>query len=85
MVDNSQFGTIRAHQENHYPGRISGTQLQNPDFATIARGYGAHGARLERNEDIKRVVTEAVRAVTEQRVPALVHVIVDRAKLSPGM
>ncbi|MDV5999844.1 acetolactate synthase [Kocuria rhizophila] len=85
VVDNSQFGTIRAHQENHYPGRISGTQLQNPDFATIARGYGAHGARLERNEDIERVVTEAVRAVTEQRVPALVHVIVDRAKLSPGM
>ncbi|RKQ33685.1 thiamine pyrophosphate-dependent enzyme [Kocuria tytonis] len=85
IVDNSQFGTIRGHQERHYPGRVSGTQLQNPDFATVAQGYGAFGARLDSNEDIERVLAEAVKAVTEDRIPAVVHVIADRAKLLPGM
>lgn len=85
VVDNGQYGTIRAHQENHYPGRVSGTQLSNPDFATVARGYGAFGARLERNEDIESVLAEAVRAVTEDRIPAVVHVVADPAKLLPGM
>ena len=59
--------------------------LQNPDFATVARGYGAFGARLERNEDIEGVIADAVRAVTEDRVPAVVHVLADPAKLLPGM
>ena len=84
VMDNSQYSTIRAHQEAHYPGRVSGTQLQNPDFATVARGYGAYGARLESNEDIEHVLEEAVAAVTEQKVPAVVHVVVDRSKMLPG-
>ena len=85
VMDNSQFATIRAHQEAHYPGRVSGTQLVNPDFATVAKGFGAYGARLEDNADIERVISEAVQAVTEQKIPAVIHVIADRAKLLPGM
>ena len=72
-------------RDSHYPGRVSGTQLENPDFATLARGYGAFGARLERNEDIEGVIADAVRAVTEDRIPAVVHVVADPAKLLPGM
>jgi len=34
---------IRVHQERHFPGRVSGTQLVNPDLAALARAYGAHG------------------------------------------
>ena len=85
VVDNSQFATIRSHQETHYPGRVSGTQLVNPDFAAVARGFGAHGARLDANEDIERVVAEAVAAVTRGGIPAVVHVIADRSKALPGM
>ena len=39
----------------------------------------------ERNEDIEGVVADAVRAVTEDRIPAVVHVVADPAKLLPGM
>lgn len=85
VMDNSQFATIRSHQEAHYPGRVSGTQLANPDFATVARGFGAYGARLDDNADIERVVAEAVDAVTRQGIPAVVHVIADRSKVLPGM
>ncbi|SMX70876.1 thiamine pyrophosphate-dependent enzyme [Brevibacterium linens] len=33
VVDNGVYGTIVSHQENHYPGRPSGTRMVNPDFA----------------------------------------------------
>ncbi len=31
------------HQERHYPARVVGTDLVNPDFAAYARAFGAHG------------------------------------------
>jgi acetolactate synthase-1/2/3 large subunit len=43
VFNNGILGTIRMHQENHYPGRISATDLVNPDFAAYAKAFGAHG------------------------------------------
>ena len=43
VIDNGMYGTIRMHQERNYPGHVSGTELVNPDFAQLARAYGAHG------------------------------------------
>ncbi len=40
VVDNGSYGTIRMHQEREYPGRVSGSELFNPDFAQLARAYG---------------------------------------------
>ena len=51
VVNNSHFGTIRMHQERHYPNRVHGTGLTNPDFAAFARSFGAHGETVERTED----------------------------------
>ena len=46
VVDNGSYGTIRMHQEREYPGRVSGSELFNPDFAALARGLRlARGAR----------------------------------------
>lgn len=42
VVNNGMYGTIRMHQERHFPGRVAGTDLQNPDFVTMAKSYGAH-------------------------------------------
>ncbi|APX21641.1 MAG: thiamine pyrophosphate-binding protein [Rhodobacteraceae bacterium] len=47
VVNNGTYGTIRAHQEREFPTRVSGTDLVNPDFATLAQGYGLHGERVE--------------------------------------
>ncbi|MBV9931083.1 MAG: thiamine pyrophosphate-binding protein [Alphaproteobacteria bacterium] len=41
VIDNGSYGTIRMHQERDYPARVSGTDLTNPDFAALARAYGA--------------------------------------------
>jgi acetolactate synthase-1/2/3 large subunit len=32
ILNNGIYGTIRAHQERHYPARVSGPSLANPDF-----------------------------------------------------
>lgn len=43
VVNNGMYGTIRMHQERAYPEHVSGTELRNPDFAALARAYGAEG------------------------------------------
>jgi acetolactate synthase-1/2/3 large subunit len=73
VVNNSQFGTIRMHQERHYPNRVHGTGLTNPDFAAFARSFGAHGETVERTEDflpaLKRAMGAKSAALIEIRLP----------------
>jgi len=83
VMDNGQYGTIRAHQEAHYPGRVSGTQLQNPDFAALAASFGAHGEAVHTNRQIEPALERALSAVQDRRVPALLHVLVDPLVLTP--
>jgi acetolactate synthase I/II/III large subunit len=73
------YGTIRMHQERRFPGRVSGTDLENPDFAALARAFGAHGERVERSEDVPAAFERALAA----RVPAVLHLPVDAEALTP--
>ncbi|HVH21533.1 MAG TPA: thiamine pyrophosphate-dependent enzyme, partial [Pseudonocardia sp.] len=72
-----------AHQEGSYPGRVSGTQLVNPDFAAIGVAMGAYAARIEHAEQIADAVRGALHAVQDEHRPALLHVVVDPAVLLP--
>jgi len=73
VVNNSHFGTIRMHQERHYPHRVHGTGLTNPDFAAFARSFGAHGETIERTGDflpaLQRALESQLPAVIEIRMP----------------
>lgn len=51
VLNNGTYGTIRMHQEKHFPHRISGTDLVNPDFSALAKVYGMLGEKVERTED----------------------------------
>ncbi len=53
LLDNAMYGTIRMHQEKHYPGRISATQLKNPDFRGYAEVFGGHGERVTSDRRIR--------------------------------
>jgi acetolactate synthase-1/2/3 large subunit len=68
------------HQEKHYPGRVSGTALFNPDYAALARAYGGHGEVVERTEDF----AEAFARATASGLPALIELRLDPRALSPG-
>ena len=73
VVNNSHFGTIRMHQERHYPDRVHGTGLTNPDFAAFARSFGAHGETVESTGDflpaLGRSLAAKRAAVIEIRIP----------------
>ena len=69
IVDNGMYGTIRMHQEKHYPGRISATQLKNPDFSAYARAFGGHGERVEKTEEFGPAFERAVAS----GLPAIIH------------
>ncbi|WP_417249177.1 thiamine pyrophosphate-binding protein [Celeribacter sp.] len=79
ISDNGMYGTIRMHQQRHYPNRPSGTQLQNPDFAALARAYDAFGTTVEKTEDFAPALAEA-RASGR---PAILHLKIDPAALGP--
>jgi len=64
VVNNGMYGTIRMHQERDYPGRVSGTELKNPDFAALARAYGLHGEIVEKTADFAPAFERAWQAKT---------------------
>jgi acetolactate synthase-1/2/3 large subunit len=73
VVNNGMYGTIRMHQEREYPGRISGTELKNPDFAAYARAFGGHGELVETTEQFAPAF-ERARASGK---PALIELKID--------
>jgi acetolactate synthase I/II/III large subunit len=64
VMNNGMYGTIRMHQEREYPGRVSGTELKNPDFAALARAYGLHGETVEKTADFEPAFERAWKAKT---------------------
>jgi acetolactate synthase-1/2/3 large subunit len=64
VMNNGMYGTIRMHQERDYPGRVSGTELKNPDFAALARAYGLHGEIVGKTADFEPAFERAMKAKT---------------------
>ncbi len=79
VLNNGIYGTIRAHQERHYPERVSGTSMVNPDFAALARAYGFHGERVERTEDFADAFDRALASDSG----ALLDLVISPEALTP--
>lgn len=77
VMDNGQFGTIRDHQEKYFPGRVVGTQLENPNFATYAQAFFSHGELVTDDAQVCGAVERALEAVTLRGQSAVIHVVVD--------
>lgn len=81
VANNGRYGTIRMHQEKTYPGRVSGTDLMNPDFAALARAYGGHGELVTSSTDFAQAFARARAA----KLPAIIELRLDPEALSTGM
>ena len=79
VFDNASYGTIRMHQERDYPGRVSATDLVNPDFAAYARAFGGFGATVEKTEQF----ADAFHAAEASGLPSIIHVKFDADGISP--
>jgi acetolactate synthase I/II/III large subunit len=80
VIDNGMYGTIRMHQERDYPGRISATDLQNPDFADYARTFGGHGERVEKTKEFAPAFERALASGK----PAIIHCFLDPQAITPS-
>ncbi|MFL5414880.1 MAG: thiamine pyrophosphate-dependent enzyme, partial [Myxococcales bacterium] len=80
VVNNSQYGTIRMHQERHYPGRVHGTALVNPDFAAYARAFGAHGELVQATAEFAPAFDRALAAGG----PALIEIRIPEDAITPS-
>ncbi len=78
ISDNGIYGTIRSHQERHFPGRVSGTTMKSPDFAAWARSFGAEAFTLQLGDDVETVVA----AFLASQGAAVLHVKSSKVALS---
>ncbi|WP_377289806.1 thiamine pyrophosphate-binding protein [Rhizobium sp. SG2393] len=79
VVNNGIYGTIRMHQEREYPGRVSATDLTNPDFAALARAYGGHGETVEATDQF----ADAFLRARASGKPAIIEVKLDPEAITP--
>lgn len=79
IINNGTYGTIRMHQERHYPERVSGTKLVNPDFVKLANSYGFFGERVERTEDFGAAFDRAL----ESKTGAVLDLVVSTEAITP--
>lgn len=84
VFNNGMYGTIRMHQEKTFPQRVSGTVLQNPDFAALARAFGAHGETVEHTADFAPALQRAIEHTRTQQLPALIELRYDGNLITPG-
>ncbi len=73
VVDNGSYGTIRMHQEREYPGRVSGSDLFNPDFAALARAYGWQSDTVRSTSEFEPAFAQALASGQ----PTLLHLKLD--------
>lgn len=79
IFNNGMLGTIRMHQENKYPGRVSATDLVNPDFAAYARAFGAHGETVKTTAEFAPAMERALAS----GLPAIIEIAVDPQAITP--
>jgi acetolactate synthase I/II/III large subunit len=58
VFDNGLYGTIRARQEQAFPGRAFGTSTGRVDFAAAAAAHGWRGWTVEKDADVEPVLAE---------------------------
>ena len=80
VVNNAMYGTIRMHQERHYPNRVSGTDLVNPDFVAYAKSFGLAAEAVTTTDEFGPAFERALALGG----PALIEVQVDPDDILPA-
>lgn len=84
VINNGIYGTIRMHQERSYPGRVSGTDMTNPDFAALARAYGAFGETVAETAAFAPALDRAFGHLDAGAGPAVLDIRLDPEAITPA-
>lgn len=80
VINNNMYGTIRMHQERDYPARVSATDLQNPDFAALARAYGGYGETVKNTGEFAAAFERA----KASKLPSILELQLDPEAITPA-
>lgn len=58
VMNNTFLGMVRQWQQMFFNKRYSFTELKNPDFVTIAKGYKIKGRMVSKRDDLDEAITE---------------------------
>lgn len=78
VYNNQMYGTIRMHQEVHYPEKVIGTDLGMVSFKDMAASVGADGYVA----DTPETFSEALEKSLEKNHPAVIEVLTDKEQIS---
>ena len=56
ILNNDFLGMVRQWQQLFFDKRYASTEMTNPDFVTIAKGYHIDAARVDKREDLDQAV-----------------------------
>ena len=81
ILNNGSYGTIRMHQERHYPERVSGTDLENPDFVVLAKAYGFYAEKVSHTSEFAGAFSRALASGTG----AVIELMISTEAITPHL
>src|SRR5690625_2807632 len=78
VFNNQMYGTIRMHQEKHYPHRVVGTDLGDVRFSDLANSLGAIGYHVNDISEFELALIEAMK----NEKPSVIEVMTDPEQIS---
>ncbi|THF67272.1 sulfoacetaldehyde acetyltransferase [Pseudothauera nasutitermitis] len=79
VFDNAQWGAEKRNQIDYFDSRFLGTELQNPNFAEVARAMGANGYTVEHEDQ----VGDALRLAISSNRPTVINLRLTQALGDP--
>ena len=73
VFNDGVYGATHRMQKHRYDNRIIGTELSNPDFASLAESFGAVGIKLSGPTELKA----ALRSALAQDGPVVIEVPIE--------
>ena len=74
VLNNNFLGMVRQWQQLFFDKRYASTELINPDFVTIAKGYYIDGEKINKREQLKNAVKKLIKSIK----PCLLEVCVEK-------
>lgn len=74
ILNNHFLGMVRQWQEMFFDKRYSFTELQNPDFIMIGKGFGIEGHKVEKRGDLE----SGIQKMIDHNGPYLLEVVIEK-------
>ncbi|MGM0621911.1 MAG: biosynthetic-type acetolactate synthase large subunit [Bacteroidota bacterium] len=74
VLNNNFLGMVRQWQQLFFEKRYSFTELQNPDFIAIAKGFGIDAHKVEVREDLE----DSIQKMIDHPGPYMLEVVIEK-------